>query len=141
MALPRRRAPGCVSRPVQVADPWHGAGTEAAGLQELLQVLAAIGTGNEVTSWPDKERPMIIALLAVLGVDLIVIVVLLAGVLGRRRWVRRQPDAFKGAIRVTSGSIPGAPGALAPRLRPLGPRHPGVDAGALPAAQHPGPRR
>ena len=49
---------------------------------------------------------MIIALLAVLGVDLIVIAVLLAGVLGRRRWESRQPDAFKGAIRITSGSIP-----------------------------------
>jgi len=34
---------------------------------------------------------MILALLAVLGVDLIVIAVLLAGVLGRRRWVSRQP--------------------------------------------------
>jgi hypothetical protein len=44
---------------------------------------------------------VIIALLAVLGVDLIVIAVLL----GRRRWVRRQPDAFKGAIRVTDGRI------------------------------------
>jgi hypothetical protein len=54
---------------------------------------------------PGQERPVIIALLAVLGVDLIVIAVLLAGVLGRRRWIRRQPDAFKGAIRVTSGSI------------------------------------
>jgi hypothetical protein len=48
---------------------------------------------------------MIFALLAVLGVNLIVIVVLLAGVLGRRRWVSSQPDAFRGAIRVSSGSI------------------------------------
>jgi|CZKW01.1.fsa_nt_gi hypothetical protein len=47
---------------------------------------------------------MIIALLAVLGVDLIVIVALLAGVLGRRRWVSTQPNAFKGAIRVTGGN-------------------------------------
>ena len=39
---------------------------------------------------------MLIALLAVLGVDLIVIVVLLAVVLLRRRWVSRQPGAFKG---------------------------------------------
>jgi hypothetical protein len=54
--------------------------------------------------------PVIIALLAVLGVDLIVIAVLLAGVLGRRRWVRRQPEAFKGAIRVTSGRIHWLPG-------------------------------
>jgi hypothetical protein len=46
---------------------------------------------------------VLIALLAVLGVDLIVIVVLLAGVIARRRWVRREPGAFPGAIRVASG--------------------------------------
>jgi hypothetical protein len=78
---------------------------EAAGLQELLAALAVIGPGNENSCQPGKECPMIIALLAILGVDLIVIAVLLAGVLGRRRWVRRQPEAFKGAIRVTSGRI------------------------------------
>ena len=50
---------------------------------------------------------MLIALLAVLGVDLVVIVVLLAVVLTRRRWVSRQPGAFKGAIRVTEGNVPG----------------------------------
>src|SRR5258708_39877624 len=50
---------------------------------------------------------MLIALLAVLGVDLIVIVVLLAAVLTRRRWVRHQPGAFEGAIRVAQGEVPG----------------------------------
>jgi hypothetical protein len=50
---------------------------------------------------------MLIALLAVLGVDLIVIVALLAFVLSRKRWVMRQPGAFRGAIRVTSGDIHG----------------------------------
>jgi hypothetical protein len=50
---------------------------------------------------------MLIALLAVLGVDLLVIVVLLAVVLTRRRWVSRQPGAFKGAIRVIEGDVPG----------------------------------
>ncbi len=43
---------------------------------------------------------MLIALLAVLGVDLWVIVVLLAVVLSRKRWVSHQPGAFKGAIGV-----------------------------------------
>ena len=43
---------------------------------------------------------MIIALLAVLGVNLIVIVVLLGVMLSCRRWVSHQPDAFKRAIRV-----------------------------------------
>jgi hypothetical protein len=42
---------------------------------------------------------MLIALLAVLGVDLAVVVALAAVVLSRRRWVSRQPGAFRGAIR------------------------------------------
>jgi hypothetical protein len=50
---------------------------------------------------------MLIALLAVLGVDLIVIVVLLAFVFTRRRWVSRQPGAFRGAIRAVEGEVPG----------------------------------
>ena len=50
---------------------------------------------------------MLIALLAVLGVDLIVIVVLLASGFTRRRWVMRQPGAFRGAIRVADGEIEG----------------------------------
>jgi hypothetical protein len=50
---------------------------------------------------------MLIALLAILGVDLIVVVVLLAFVLSRKRWVMRQPGAFRGAIRVASGEIDG----------------------------------
>jgi hypothetical protein len=50
---------------------------------------------------------MLIALLAVLGVDLIVILVLLVVVFTRRYWVRRQPGAFKGAIRVVKGDTPG----------------------------------
>jgi len=50
---------------------------------------------------------MLIALLAVLGVDLSVIVALMAVVLARKRWVIRQPGAFKGAIRVIEGEVPG----------------------------------
>jgi hypothetical protein len=38
---------------------------------------------------------MVIALLAVLGVDLIMIVAFFGVVLSRRRWVSRQPGAFK----------------------------------------------
>ena len=41
---------------------------------------------------------MVIALLAVLGVDLIVIVAFLVVVLSRRRWVSRQPGAFKEVV-------------------------------------------
>jgi Protein of unknown function (DUF2550) len=50
---------------------------------------------------------MLIALLAVLGVDLIVIIILLAVVLSRKRWVSHQPGAFKGAIRIVEGDVPG----------------------------------
>jgi len=50
---------------------------------------------------------MLIALLAVLGVNLWVIVALLAVVLTRKRWVSHQPGAFKGAIRVIEGDVPG----------------------------------
>jgi hypothetical protein len=50
---------------------------------------------------------MLIALLAVLGVDLIVIVVLLATVLTRRYWISHQAGAFKGAVRVAAGDVPG----------------------------------
>jgi hypothetical protein len=50
---------------------------------------------------------MLIALLAVLGVDLIVIVVLLASVLSRKRWVKRRPGAFRGAIRIAEGEVDG----------------------------------
>src|SRR3954471_11258087 len=50
---------------------------------------------------------MLIALLAVLGVNLIVIVVLLCVVLTRKRWVKRQPESFRGVIRVSSGDVDG----------------------------------
>jgi hypothetical protein len=50
---------------------------------------------------------MLIALLAVLGVDLIVVVALAALVFGRKRWVKRQPGAFRGVIRVASGEVDG----------------------------------
>jgi hypothetical protein len=50
---------------------------------------------------------MLIALLAVLGVDLIVIVVVLGVLLTRRRGVSNQPGAFKGAIRLVGGEVSG----------------------------------
>jgi hypothetical protein len=50
---------------------------------------------------------MLIALLVVLGVDLIVVVAFAAVVLGRKRWLKRQPGEFTGAIRVSSGDVAG----------------------------------
>jgi hypothetical protein len=50
---------------------------------------------------------MIVALLAVIGVDLIVIVVLLGGLIARRRWLKGQAGAFVGTIRLGSGEIDG----------------------------------
>src|SRR3954452_6940926 len=52
---------------------------------------------------------MLIALLAILGVNLIVVAVLLVSVLSRRRWVKRQAGAFRGVIRICSGEIDGLP--------------------------------
>jgi hypothetical protein len=56
---------------------------------------------------------MLIALLAVLGVNLIVLVAFAASVLGRKRWVKRQPGAFLGSIKLASGEIDG----LSPKWR------------------------
>jgi hypothetical protein len=56
---------------------------------------------------------MLIALLAVLGVNLIVLVAFAASVLGRKRWVKRQPGAFRDSIKVVSGEIDG----LSPKWR------------------------
>ena len=50
---------------------------------------------------------MVIALLAVLGVDLVVIVVLVVCLLARRRWVRHQPGVFAGAVRAADGEVHG----------------------------------
>jgi Protein of unknown function (DUF2550) len=52
---------------------------------------------------------MLIALLAILGVNLIVVAVLLVSVLSRRRWVKRQAGSFRGVIRISSGEIDGLP--------------------------------
>ena len=50
---------------------------------------------------------MLIALLVILGVNLIVVAVFAALALGRRRWLKRQPGEFAGAIRVSSGDVDG----------------------------------
>jgi hypothetical protein len=50
---------------------------------------------------------MVIALLAVLGVDLIVLVAFAAFVFGRKRWVKRQPGSFRGVIRIACGEVDG----------------------------------
>jgi hypothetical protein len=44
---------------------------------------------------------VLIALLAVLGVDLITIGALIPLVVARRRWLKRQPGEFVGAVRVS----------------------------------------
>ena len=50
---------------------------------------------------------MVIALLAVLGVNLIVLVALLAVVLSRKRWVTQQAGVFRGVARRVSGEAHG----------------------------------
>jgi hypothetical protein len=48
---------------------------------------------------------MLIALLAVLGVDLIVLVAFIAVVLGRRRWVSHHTGSFPGIALVVDGHV------------------------------------
>ncbi len=50
---------------------------------------------------------MLIALLAVLGVNLGVIIVFAVSVFGRRRWLTRQPGHFGGSVRVSDGDLDG----------------------------------
>src|SRR4051794_35419879 len=50
---------------------------------------------------------MLIALLVLLGVNLIVVVAVLVSVLARKRWVKRQLGSFRGVIRVRSGEVDG----------------------------------
>jgi hypothetical protein len=50
---------------------------------------------------------MLIALLALLGVNLIVLVVFVAFVFTRKRWVKGQSGSFRGAVRVVSGEVDG----------------------------------
>lgn len=52
---------------------------------------------------------MLIAFLVMLGVNLIVIVAFVTIVVGRRRWLMKQPGAFSSAIRVTNGDLDGIP--------------------------------
>ncbi len=53
------------------------------------------------------RRPVLIALLLVLGVDLVVVLVLVLLVIGHNRWLEKQPGQFAGAIRVSSGEVNG----------------------------------
>jgi hypothetical protein len=50
---------------------------------------------------------VLIALLIALGVDLAVVVAVAVLVFGRRRWLKRQPGEFAGAIRVSGGVVEG----------------------------------
>lgn len=50
---------------------------------------------------------MLIALLIALGVNLAVVIALASLVIGRRRWLKRQPGTFTGAIRVSVGDVEG----------------------------------
>ena len=50
---------------------------------------------------------MVIALLAVLGVNLIVLVAFVGSMVIRKRWVRHEPGAFLGVVRVVDGEVHG----------------------------------
>jgi hypothetical protein len=75
---------------------------------------------------------MLIALLVVVGVNLIVIVVLAAIVLGRKRWLKRQAGEFvrRGAGVQRRGPRPQLE--VEAGFGPLGARRPRVEQGAVP---------
>jgi hypothetical protein len=50
---------------------------------------------------------MSIALLVVLGVDLVVVLALALLLVGHNRWLKKQPGVFAGAIRVSFGEVDG----------------------------------
>jgi hypothetical protein len=50
---------------------------------------------------------MLIALLALLGVNLAALLAVAVSVVTRKRWIKRQPGAFRGAVRVAEGEIDG----------------------------------
>ena len=50
---------------------------------------------------------MLIALLVVLGVDVVVVLALALLVILHNRWLNRQPGEFAGAIRASSGKVRG----------------------------------
>ncbi len=70
---------------------------------------------------------MLVALLAVLGVDLIVIVILLAVPLIRRRWVSPQCGAVKGAVPRQGRRCPGPENQVEAWVRALGQQRPRMD--------------
>jgi len=88
---------------------------QMAGRVCLLQeVFVGVGFPLDISLCPARRPPgrteeqaMLIALLIALGVDLIVVAVFAAFVIGRRLWLKRQPGEFAGAIRVSSGDVDG----------------------------------
>src|SRR5947208_523266 len=70
---------------------------------------------------------MLIALLAVLGDDLIMLVIVVAGLLARRAGESHQPGAFRGAIRAPASV--GPPPRLSPRSDTRGCTNCGLPAG------------
>jgi hypothetical protein len=52
-------------------------------------------------------RAVLIALLVVLGVDLVVVLAIAVLIIGRKRWLMKQPGEFTGVISVSSGEVDG----------------------------------
>ena len=78
---------------------------DSSGQRFCEAIPPAGGCGRDtgsIGSAQDADR-----LLAGLGVDLIVIVIVGASVLSRKRWLKRQPGVFRGAIQVASGEVKG----------------------------------
>jgi hypothetical protein len=78
---------------------------------------------------------MLIALLIALGVDLAVVMAFAAFVSGRRRWLKRQPGEFAGAIRVSGGDVEGLSLKWRRGSGRWVPRRPGLAQGAVDVPQ------
>jgi hypothetical protein len=105
----KRRQPITVNHAICMTTPWgsrfilRGKAIQA-DVSCRRHSAATQGKGNHDNG---EGRVVLIALLAILGVDLIVIVIFMAIVVGRRRWLKRQTGEFSGAVRVTLGDVHG----------------------------------
>jgi hypothetical protein len=83
--------------PITKAQVPHGSSAEGSSLPDHPVRMTQSGMRPEEYGC---------VLFALLGVDLVVIVALLAVVLTRRRWVSHQPGASERAVRIVQGEVP-----------------------------------
>jgi len=73
----------------------------ASPSRRFIAIVMALGAGLLIVD------AILIALLAALGAELTIIAVVAGLMIGRRRWLKRQPGEFAGAVRVCRGQVDG----------------------------------